>query len=610
MNIYEDLKKTESKQPNIEFLEEVQQVEKEINEERIYERFFEIEKGDVVVDIGAHVGVFSKRALDKGASEVLSLEPDPMFFIELAHSHKVPSSQFRRFNLAIGSFNGPSVIKSDGHANTIGSGDVDIHVSTFYSFIEDYGIKKIDFLKVDCEGGEYDIFTKENITWIANNCKKIAIEFHLHNNNHREEIVNIFNRFDEHGIDFTVTSLDGINIGKDFNRKYFTEVLVYATTKGYKKGLYSFEGNEKAIHHFVDGPYVELFSDIPHKYNIILSDQKGKQVFSSIVPNRGWVKGYHQYFIPYNIKIIDVTIGDKEVYNHNINLEGKTVCIELLSGAMGDTLAWMPYIEEFRKVHNCNIFAVTFHNYLFRNLYQDINFIEPATVLQNVYAWYRIGWNYTEEGKINKYKNPVDPRGEPLQKTASDILGLKHKEVKAEIGFIPMGRPIQDKYVCIANHATSQAKYWNYPQGWQKVVDHLTEKGYKVVLLSREKDGHNGNINPTGVIYPKNHDIYTIMNYLHYSEYFIGIGSGLSWLSWSLGKPTVLISGFSEPYTEMDSCIRIFQESESICRGCFNWIRLQDDGDWNWCPRHKGTERAYECTKNITPDMVIKQLPL
>jgi autotransporter strand-loop-strand O-heptosyltransferase len=96
------------------------------------------------------------------------------------------------------------------------------------------------------------------------------------------------------------------------------------------------------------------------------------------------------------------------------------------------------------------------------------------------------------------------------------------------------------------------------------------------------------------------------MDELLKSKAFIGIGSGLSWLSWALDVPTVLISGFSYKWAEMKDCVRI-GSPEGKCEGCFNRIRL-DAGDWNWCPDHKGTERQFECTKLITSDMVIKEL--
>lgn len=58
----------------------------------------------------------------------------------------------------------------------------------------------------------------------------------------------------------------------------------------------------------------------------------------------------------------------------------------------------------------------------------------------------------------------------------------------------------------------------------------------------------------------------------------------------------------------MNDCIRIFVPDEkNICNGCSNDFKL-DPGDWNWCPRHKGTKRQFECRKSITGDQVIKQL--
>ena len=90
------------------------------------------------------------------------------------------------------------------------------------------------------------------------------------------------------------------------------------------------------------------------------------------------------------------------------------------------------------------------------------------------------------------------------------------------------------------------------------------------------------------------------------SKLFIGISSGLSWLSWATDTPTVLISGFSETYTEPSSCYRL-GAPEGKCKGCFNSHKL-DAGDWNWCPIHKGTNKQFECSKTITSKSVIEKL--
>ena len=163
-----------------------------------------------------------------------------------------------------------------------------------------------------------------------------------------------------------------------------------------------------------------------------------------------------------------------------------------------------------------------------------------------------------------------------------------------------------DKLITIAIHGTAQPKYWNNPTGWQDVVDWLNNKGYTVKLLSKEGNDYMGNKHPNGIVKHPNGPLESVMDEMAKSKAFIGIGSGLSWLSWALGTKTVLISGFSEDWAEMQDCVRI-GSPKGKCSGCFNRLKL-DAGDWNWCPDHKGTNRQFECTKEITSEMVIKEL--
>ena len=162
------------------------------------------------------------------------------------------------------------------------------------------------------------------------------------------------------------------------------------------------------------------------------------------------------------------------------------------------------------------------------------------------------------------------------------------------------------KKVGIGIHSTAQAKYWNNPDGWQAVVDHLDALGYECMIYSREGDGYMNNHYPKGVTIFKGGDLQEVINDLTTCEFFIGLGSGLSWLAWACELPVVLISGFSEKWaeTKLDT-YRVI--NENVCHGCFNKERL-DSGDWNWCPLHKNTERMFECTKRISSDMVIKEI--
>ena len=126
--------------------------------------------------------------------------------------------------------------------------------------------------------------------------------------------------------------------------------------------------------------------------------------------------------------------------------------------------------------------------------------------------------------------------------------------------------------------------------------------GYGVVNVSMKGEHIDGTFKINDTSIP------STLNYIHHSEFFIGLSSGLSWLSWGIGKHVVMISNFTEEGHEFRSnCTRI--TNTKVCNGCWNNPDLKfDKGDWFWCPLMKGTEREFECHKSITSDMVINKI--
>jgi autotransporter strand-loop-strand O-heptosyltransferase len=287
-----------------------------------------------------------------------------------------------------------------------------------------------------------------------------------------------------------------------------------------------------------------------------------------------------------------------------LNIKNKNIVIILASTALGDTLAWIPYVEEFRKKHKCNVICSTTWNFLFENEYQDIKFIEPESTCYDIHAIYKIGWRLDD----------VESRIIPLQQTATEILGLEYKEIKPNIIIPKAPRNISGKYVCIAIQSTAQAKYWNLENGWQQVVDYLNSKGYEVVVIDKDLSFGNEekwpmNYMPNNVI-NKTGQISLIDRIidLKYADFFIGLPSGLSWLAWSVGTPVIMISGFSKPFCEFQSnMLRV--QNESVCNGCFNDINNDfDKYDWATCPEYAGTDRQFECTKLIKYNDVLEKI--
>ena len=87
-------------------------------------------------------------------------------------------------------------------------------------------------------------------------------------------------------------------------------------------------------------------------------------------------------------------------------------------------------------------------------------------------------------------------------------------------------------------------------------------------------------------------------------DFFIGLSSGVSWIAWCTGCPVVMISGFTNPYNEFYTPYRVI--NTIFCHGCWNDEKCDfDHYDYMWCPRHKNTEQAYQCSRNITPEHVL-----
>lgn len=388
-----------------------------------------------------------------------------------------------------------------------------------------------------------------------------------------------------------VINIDGRELNMSSpNSKEFTKQLIESFGDVYiDKDAILFSVKTKI--HNVDGLYFELESDIDDDFAVEFFDGK-ESIYRTFLKSGMYSKLSRKYYTDWKIKIS----VDNSVFEPILSFEGKKVFIVIESSSLGDTIAWVPYCEEFRKKHNCDVVVSTFRNDMFRAIYPEIEFVEPGTTVNDLIALYRIGWYYDSN------KEPVLPSTIPLQKTASNILGLDYKEIYSPIHFEPKERPYPEKYICIAPNSTAGCKLWNNPTGWVDLTKYLLDKGYKVVNISKDGDVIEG------VHKIEDDSMENTKNVIFHSEFVIGLSSGLSWLSWALGKHVVMISNFTDPNHEFTiNCTRI--TNPLVCNGCWNNPSFTfDKGDWFWCPEHKNTDRHFECHKSITADMVINKI--
>jgi len=179
-----------------------------------------INSGDIVVDCGGNVGIFSAFAIDMGASRVLSFEP----FTRNYELNKKNNPNAEVFNLAVSNISNETLellwTPTGNGGHTIVSSEMErdpghfehrnlfIKTITLDDIISQNFIDHIDFLKVDTEGAELMIF--EGLS--DNNLSKIrciALEYHHSVFNFNETIYSDFqSRFNKLGFNTFTWLLD------------------------------------------------------------------------------------------------------------------------------------------------------------------------------------------------------------------------------------------------------------------------------------------------------------------------------------------------------------------------------------------------------------------
>ena len=345
------------------------------------------------------------------------------------------------------------------------------------------------------------------------------------------------------------------------------------------------------IQYFVNNPYLEITGESLSKYLIKFFDEAGVCHYEHTTTANHWVKLDRTYFTKWTTMVWEDGVL---IYENILNFKQKRVFIVFESKALGDTIAWMPYCLEFKKKHSCDVFVCTFHNSLFKKTYPELTFVEPGSTVNNLMGMYHI----TSHNDHDKNKEPENTVAIPLQKVACNILGLEYTEIRPMISFSQKYSKYNKKYVVIATNSTAGCKFWQKAD-WQKVIDYLVEQDLLVINVSKEKNQFE---NCTQIL---DDSINNTMNVIHYSEFFIGLSSGLSWLAWAMKKEVVMIANFTNLEYEF-SCHRIV--NTKVCHGCFNNPEYKFDKTWDWCPFHKGTDRQWECQRAITGEQVIEKL--
>ena len=323
------------------------------------------------------------------------------------------------------------------------------------------------------------------------------------------------------------------------------------------------------------------------------------------------IRSSKRWFVRFSIEVWSIDEGQSEprlVLHHEYDVSRRDVLIQFPVGTLGDSIAWFSYAARFGERHpGCRVTCVMASHVisLFKDAYPEIRFVTPEEVVaQNIaetaYATYSLGLFFTDEACESQ---PTDFRFVGLHRTAAYILGVDLEEKPPRLALPDDSRPIDEPYAVIAVQATSGAKYWNNPHGWREIVAFLKARGYRVICID-QKPAHGTGLMWTHIPHGVEDEtgdkpLAERARYLKHASLFVGLSSGLAWLAWAAGCPTVLISGFTHPTNEFTNPYRVI--NWHTCNSCWNDPKFVfDHKDFLWCPRHANTPRQFECTRLIT----------
>lgn len=143
-----------------------------------------------IIDVGAHAGYFSLYChVINPSALIFAVEPEPNNLDILAENLK--ENDVKNVKVIAGAIAGATgkrglVVSSDSHNHTLGKGN-DVRVWSLVDFCKQNKIANVSLLKMDIEGGEYEVF--ESLSSADYQLfKNVILEYHNYNGRNGKEI--------------------------------------------------------------------------------------------------------------------------------------------------------------------------------------------------------------------------------------------------------------------------------------------------------------------------------------------------------------------------------------------------------------------------------------
>lgn len=158
---------------------------------------YNLNTNSLVFDIGGYKGQWASDIYSMYNSRIIIIEPQLDFYNKISIRF-ANNPRIEVYPIALGNSNREELISYDADASTIfnkSKGKKEkMHFVDVLSFFNTNKIQNVDLMKINIEGGEYELLSRIIETGLVNNIKNIQIQFHDFVPNAKTEMENIQNQ--------------------------------------------------------------------------------------------------------------------------------------------------------------------------------------------------------------------------------------------------------------------------------------------------------------------------------------------------------------------------------------------------------------------------------
>lgn len=141
---------------------------------------YDLNEASVVFDLGGYEGSFTKQIHERYKSNIYIFEPIPDFFQKIVHRFE-NNKKIMPFNFGLSNYDGTIKINLNNDGSSVfGTSDSFelIKLKDIVSFIKENDVHCIDLMKINIEGGEFQVIPALIESGLINRVSNLQIQFH------------------------------------------------------------------------------------------------------------------------------------------------------------------------------------------------------------------------------------------------------------------------------------------------------------------------------------------------------------------------------------------------------------------------------------------------